>query len=49
MFKVKGLILENEESEEREKRKTGGVIRDTESGTEEEGLRLCPGLHRWSS
>ena len=45
MFKVKELILESEESEEREKRKTGGVRRNTESGMEGEGLCLCPGLH----
>lgn len=44
VFKVKGLILESEESEDRGRRKTG-VGRDTESVMEGEGLLLCPGLH----
>lgn len=34
VFKVKGLILESKENEERERRKTGGEGRDTESGME---------------
>lgn len=44
VFNVKGLVLESQEREGRERRRKGGIGGDTDSGREGEGLHLCPGL-----